>query len=86
MTEGYVPYEALARAEADDIADNLPSALVDISAERLGIIKELIADGYAKGLEAGFAMSDFAGTNPASLMDAYNAGIEQGKRELRGEK
>lgn len=80
MSHNYVPYETLSRVEASEIIAHLPTALGELSAEQLVAIHELVADGYARGLDAGFAMSDFAGPNPGTVMDAYNAGIAEGSR------
>ena len=75
----YVPYETLSRSEAIIITAHLPTALGTLSAEQFLALQELVADGYAKGLEAGFSISDFSGPDPATVMDAYNAGIAEGR-------
>ena len=77
----YVPYETLSREEASEIIVHLPTALGGLSAEQIVAIHELVADGYARGLEAGFSMSDFVGSDPGTIMDAYNAGISEGRKE-----
>ncbi len=79
----YVPYEALAHAEADDVTQsgNLPTALRNLSPEQIHALQELVADGYARGLDAAFAMSDFNGDSPGDVAEAYSAGFEQGKME-----
>lgn len=76
----YIPYETLARVEAQDITEHLPTSLGGLEAEQLLAVQELIADGVAKGLQMGFAMSDFAATDPANAMEIYIAGIEEGKK------
>ncbi len=80
MTKHYVPYEVLARAEAEDITVSLPSALGELTAEQTVALQELLAGAYGRGLDAGFAISDFAGPDPGTLMDAYNAGIVEGRK------
>lgn len=80
---GHVPYESLAHAEADDIVipDNLPTSLRELDEQQLQALHELVADGYARGLEAGFAMSDSGASvdSPGDVAEAYAAGYEQGK-------
>ena len=82
----YVPYESLAHAEADDVTqdDNLPTALRNLSPDQLHALRELVADGYARGLDAGFAMSDFYGDSLGELAEAYSAGFAQGKLDDGG--
>lgn len=78
-----LPYENLARVEADDILAHLPSALGVLTVEQIAAIHELVADGYARGLEAAFVLSECTDDSPGDVMEAYAAGIEEGKREMR---
>ncbi|CAN5387900.1 hypothetical protein BH10PAT3_BH10PAT3_8220 [soil metagenome] len=81
--EGYVPYETLARAEADEImVDTVGIILHDLTPEHVVVINELLADAYSKGLDHGFAMSGSAIDDPITPIEAYNAGFEQGKKEI----
>ena len=80
MTNSFVPYETLAREEARDITANLPSDLGSLTAEQLVAVQELIADGYGKGLQAGFDMCEFTGVDPATALEIYNAGIVESNR------
>lgn len=77
----YVPYETVSRSEADEITRHLPTALKGLDDEQRQALNELVADGVAKGIEMGFAMSDFSGDDPIEPIDAYNAGIIEGKKE-----
>ena len=76
----YIPYETLSRVEADEIASHLPTSLNNLTSEQLLALKELTADGVARGIELGFAISDFSGQDPGTLLDAYNAGVVEGSR------
>jgi hypothetical protein len=76
----FVPYESLVRVEAEDIMLHLPTALHGLDALQALALRELIADGYARGLEAGFALSDFSGLDPATAMEVYSAGVSEGRR------
>lgn len=77
----YVPYETLARLEAGEIMLHLLTALGSLSADQLLAVQEIVADGYVRGLDAGFALTDFAGLDPANAMEIYNAGIAEGKKQ-----
>jgi hypothetical protein len=77
----YVPYETVSRSEAKEIAAHPPTALADLSPAQREALVELLADGVARGIEMGFAMSDFSGGDPTEPIEAYNAGIIQGKKE-----
>lgn len=82
MRESYVPYESLARAEADSILeDTVNVVLRGLSPEQLVVINELLADAYGRGLDHGFAMSDSEIRDPITPIEAYVAGVEQGKKE-----
>ncbi len=76
----YVPYETLSKTEAEEISLHLPTSLRELGPEQLVALKELLADSYARGLETGFSLSDFAGDTPGEIMDAYNAGIAEGRK------
>jgi hypothetical protein len=79
--EYYIPYEDLAREESGTILEHTPTVLGSLSCEQRVAVIELLAHAVARGIEYGFAMSDFAGLDPASAMDIYNAGIAQAKFE-----
>lgn len=66
---------------------NLPTAFSDpdVPEALLVALSELLADAFAKGIEQGFALSDFSGQDPGTALDAYNAGIVQGRLEERGD-
>lgn len=78
----YIPYETLARAEASDIVDgSRENVLASLTPEQTFVVSELLADAYNRGLEHGFALSDSHTTDPISVIEAYQAGIEQGMKE-----
>lgn len=82
----YVPYETISRVEADEILGGaVPNILSGLSQEHLLAVRELLTDAYARGLEAGFAMSEFNGDSPGDMAEAYAAGFEQGKIDDKGE-
>ena len=84
MRDSYIPYETLARAEANSILeDSLNVVLRDLLPEQVVVVNELLADAYGKGLEHGFAMSGSEITDPITPIEAYNAGYEQGKKETK---
>lgn len=77
-----VPYETLARAEADAILEgSLPNILWGLSTEHQIALQELLADAYHRGLEAGFNLSDTSLHEPITVIEAYYEGYNQGKKE-----
>ncbi len=56
-------------------------AALGLDASKAWVLEEMLADATARGIEMGFAMSDFIGDNPVKPIDAYNAGIVEGKKE-----
>lgn len=80
----YIPYETLSQAEAEDITAPVPTSLIELSLEQPVAVKELITDGVARGMDKAFAISEFSGQDPATLMGIHNAGIAEGERLQRG--
>jgi hypothetical protein len=84
MSKEYVPYETLARAEAQDVLQH--EAWLDtlgISEQNRWKLLELMAGMHAQGLEQGFAISDFSGDDPAKAMDIFNAGYALALEDIR---
>ncbi len=77
----YIPYETYSRVEAEELGRSLPSSLDNLSDQQKSDLLELFAGAFARGIDAGFAMSDFAGHDPATSLEIYNAGFAQGKLE-----
>lgn len=76
-----IAYEAWSRVEAKDMTEQLPSSLACLTSEQLHDLHELLASSFAKGIDAGMGISDFYGEDLMSIMEAYNAGLQQGKQE-----
>lgn len=80
-----IVYENWARVEADDMTEALPTSLQELSPQQMADIREMLASSFAQGMEAAFTLSDLYGEKLMTNLDAYNAGITEGKRELEGE-
>lgn len=82
VENGYIPYETLARAEAQNIIGlAIKSVLREMPMGSVPVIEELLADAYYRGIETGFGLSDGYHEDPVGVVEAYLAGIEQGKKE-----
>jgi len=78
----YIPYETLARAEADEALSNVPTALAGLTLEQLMVVKELMAGAHGRGMETAFAMVDNPPPrDPITSVEAYEAGIIEVKKE-----
>jgi hypothetical protein len=78
-------YETFSRADVEDL---MSGSSGEAWFDTLGIAKEnrwklieLLASVHQNGIDAGFSMSDFAADDPGTVMEAYSAGIEQGRIE-----